>query len=375
MNAINNHDSPVISSEVGRTRGFTDAQEQPPQNAEVLPGAFSPSSDFYTALKAKASPVLPDQRFIHSAAISGGTDADIAKQHERKYYADEVHATKDKVFRRVREDISDNIASGEAHEANLKEKLDETRQYLNSPDKEQQHQPWTKRAAVLVAVMFALALIFVAAEVHNGMTFAMESGHDHLKSWWAALLFAVVPCTALGIFLKLISLLFRTERGRRIFQFVLGIIGCAAAVAAVPVFALTYSNFAANPIDVLTGQAAATGFSPVKVIALQIFLCGLASASLIISAWGIIEQHCQPAKVENPAWRRIKQDLDKISGILRKDRELLGFVEGKIMHLESERDKLIHDAIRLFTALRLRHDLRQQHAQELLAVSTNPDKK
>jgi len=372
---INNHDSPIMPPEVRRTRGFTNAHEQPQQNAEVLPGAFSPSSDFYTALKTKAAPVLPDQQFIKSLAISDGTDADIAKQHERRFYADEVHATKDKVFRRVREDISENIGSGEAHEANLKEKLHETKQYLNSPDKELQHQPWTKRAAVLVTVMFALALIFVAAEVHNGMTFAMESGHDHLKNWWAALLFALVPTTSLGIFLKLISLLFHTERGHRIFQFVLGITGCAAAVAAVPVFALTYSNFAADPVSVLTGQTAATSFSPVTVIIAQIFLCGLASASLLISAWGIIEQHCQPAKVENPAWRKIKQDLDKISDILRKDRELLGFVEGKIMHLESVRDKLIHDAIRLFTALRLRHDLRQQHAQELLAVSTNPEKK
>jgi hypothetical protein len=375
MNAINNHDSSVILPEVSRTRGFTDEQEQPPKNTEVQPGAFTPSNSFYTALKTKPLPVSVDEGFIQSAAITGATSADVANQHERKFYADEVHATKDKVFRRVRDDILDNIASGEAHEKNMQRKLDETRQYLNSPDQEQQHQPWTKRAKVLVTVMFILALTFIAAEVHNGMTFAMESGHDHLKNWWAALLFAIVPCMSLGVFLKLISLLFHTERGRRIFQFVLGIIGCAAAVAAVPVFALTYSGFASNPIDILTGQATATSFSPVKVIALQIFLCGLASASLLISAWGIIEQHCQPVKVENPAWRRIKQDLDKISDILRKDRELLGFVEGKIMHLESERDKLIHNAMRLFTALRLRHELRQQHAQELLAVSTNPNKK
>jgi len=211
--------------------------------------------------------------------------------------------------------------------------------------------------------MFMLAAIYVAAEIRNGMVFCLMSGRELLQNPLMALLISLVPCTAVGVFLELLSIQFQTDRARWLFKLVVGLAGLAAAVAAIPMFAMTYSGFLREPVDVMA-SGGVDRFSPAVTIGSQIFLCSLAAGALVIFAFGIIEKHRGPVRMDNPAWLKIKQDLDEISRVLRKDRELLGFAKGKLDALMADLDRLLGEAVAAYWLARQPWELREQRARE-----------
>jgi hypothetical protein len=334
-----------------------------------LPGAFQPSDEFYRVVSKKA-PVLPlDEKFIQATALGGGSEKEIAEHHRAIFFGEPVRAGKWEVLRRVVDDIGENIQSGEAHEARLKQDLNGLDRYLSDARTSDSCRPWRVETRILVGAMLLMSMLYLWIEIHNGIAIAMGSGHEHLKKPWAAFLFSLLPCTGLGVFLKLISLMLESDRARWRFGMAVSCFGCAAAIAAVPVFALTYAGFLADPIQALVGQQGTGGrISPVLGMSLQIALCSMATAGLVIGAWEFIKQHRLTVKVTNPAWRMVKRDLDRVSEILRNDRELQGQFEGLIKSLEGELTAFIGRAVAAFNFLRLQAQAGQREKEKNKAL-------
>lgn len=330
--------------------------------AEVLPGAFEASDTFYRVVRKETEPVFPDRSFIVSAALVSSGEPKVLEFHRNLFFSDEARAAKCHVLRQTVADVQDNIASGEAHEAARKADLKRTDRDLFEDAKPGQVQ-WRLSTRILVAVMFVLAAIYVVAEVRNGMVFCLMSGRELLQNPLMALLISLVPCTAVGVFLELLSLQFQTDRARWVFKLVLGIAGLVSAIVAIPLFASTYAGFLSDPGEVMTSGAVG-GFSPAVTIGLQIFLCSFAAGALVIFALGIIEKHRAPARIDNPAWLKIKNDLDQLSRVLRKDRELLGFAQGKLEALMADLNGLLEAALTGYRIARQPWELREQRAKE-----------
>jgi hypothetical protein len=328
---------------------------------EALPGAFEASDQFYRVVRKETMPMGADRDFVDATAAVNGGEEKVARFHRDLFFADEARAAKDQVLRQTIADVQDNIASGEAHEAERKGELDRTERDLFE-DAKPQH--WRLSTRALVVVMFVLALVYVAAEIRNGMVFCLMSGRELLQNPLMALLISLVPCTAVGVFLELLSIQFQTDRARWLFKLVLGVAGLVAAVSAIPLFAVTYSGFLREPGEMMA-NGGGDGFSPAVTIGLQIFLCSLAAGALVIFALGIIEKHRGPVRMDNPAWLKIKKDLDEISRVLRKDRELLGFAQGKLNALVADLDRLLGEAVAAYRLARQPWELREQRAREL----------
>jgi hypothetical protein len=329
-------------------------------SVETLPGAFEASDQFYRVVRKETLPIKADRDVVDSVAAVNGGEEQVRAYHRSLFFADEPRAAKDQVLRQTIADVQDNIASGMAHEAKRKAELDRTEQDLREDAKP---QVWHVSTRVLVVAMFAIAAVYVAAEIRNGMVFCLMSGRELLQNPVMAFLISLVPCTGVGVFLELLSLQCQTDRARWLFKVVLGVAGLVAAAAAIPLFAMTYAGFLREPGEVMA-NGGGDGFAPAVTIGLQIVLCSLAAGALVIFALGIIEKHRGPARIDNPAWLKIKKDLDEISRVLRKDRELLGFAQGKLNALLADLDRLLGEAVAAYRLARQPWELREQRARE-----------
>jgi hypothetical protein len=329
-------------------------------NTDDLPSAFRPSSEMYRVVRKELKPISLDRSIILVAAQSNSGEQAIASYVAHIFFSDEVRAVKSSVLRNTIAHIQQNIVSVERHEAERKRALHVTRRDRDEPGGPMN---WRLSTRLMVIVMFIFACLYLAAEVRNGMLFAKMSGIQELKGNLAALLLSLVPCTALGVFLKLLSLLFHTDRSRWLYHCVVGTCGLVAALAAIPFFASTYGAFMRDPVESMLSASAPT-FSPGFTIGVQILLCGLATAALVIFAFAIIEHHRKPLKVDNAAWLKIQADLQKINRTLRHDRDLLGFAQGKLDALNNELNEMTSKATLAYRAVRRSYETLDQQSKE-----------
>ncbi len=309
-----------------------------------LPSAFQPSSEFYRVARKDTEPLELDVAFIVAAAHANTGEQTVNERVRSLFFADSARAAKRSVLDATVRDIQDNVRSGEAHERERSQELNRTRR---DRDEDGGKLVWRLSTRVLVTMMFLFAGFYLFAEIRNGMLFAKMSGIEELKSTIAALMLALVPCTAVGVFLKLLSFQFLNDESRWKYHSVVGGVGLVAALTSVPLFAKTYAVFLRDPVEALT-TSAGPAFSPAFTIAVQILLCSVASAALLIFAFAIIERHRSPLKRNNPAWLKIKADLDQISQVLRHDRELLSLAQGLLDALNAELSGLITDATTVY---------------------------
>jgi hypothetical protein len=104
-----------------------------------------------------------------------------------------------------------------------------------------------------------------------------------------------------------------------------------------------------DPIALMTGEAGTAGAAnSAWTFALQILTGNLIAGAMWLTAALLIERHRPSIRVENPTWRRVKDDLDAISNLLRKEREKLGLVQAGLIRIEAERHQLITRAVELF---------------------------
>lgn len=324
----------------------------------TLPSAFRPSSEFYRVARKDTEPLVLNAAFIVAAAHANAGEHTISDRVRNLFFADSARAAKRSVLDATIGDIQENIRSGEAHDRERTQELHRTRR---DRDEEGGKLLWRPSTRVLVTMMLLFAGFYLFAEIRNGMLFAKMSGIEELKSTIAALMLALAPSTAVGLFLKLLSFQFHNDESRWKYHSGVGAVGLVAALAAVPLFAKTYAIFLRDPVEAMT-TSAGPAFSPALTIGVQILLCSIASAALLIFAFAIIERHRSPLKRDNPAWLKIKGDLDQISQVLRHDRELLSLAQGLLDALNAELSGLIIDAT---TAYRLERQSIQSGEQRI----------
>lgn len=120
-------------------------------------------------------------------------------------------------------------------------------------------------------------------------------------------------------------------------------------MAAVPIFAQTYSRLTADPIAAMTGsESVSPGSNSWWTFALQLFVGNLVAGAMWLTAAHIVERHRPSVRAENPMWSRVKNDLDKQATGLREEREKLGLFQGKLEIIGSKRHQLVTLAVELY---------------------------
>lgn len=312
---------------------------------EILPSAFVESDNYYKVFK-KVHPALePERSVILAAAWNGSGEQVVRAHHVAKFNAE--WAGDELVLRRVEQDVAENVRSGEAHEREFDAILNGTDPYI---EEHREPKPWTVWDRVQLVAMLLFSLVLLTVDMNSAALTLMNSGLDGFRDhYWRAALFNVALIIGGAFLIKSASNWLTTDQGGRRYAWVVCIAAAVSLFVALPVFAKTYARMTIDPIALMTGEAGTTGTAnSAWTFALQILTGNLIAGAMWLTAALLIERHRPSIRVENPTWRRVKDDLDAISNLLRKEREKLGLVQAGLARIEAERHQLVTRAVELF---------------------------
>ncbi|MCX6927555.1 MAG: hypothetical protein NT154_30760 [Verrucomicrobia bacterium] len=319
--------------------------EPEPLPTEVLPGAFVGSDNYYKVFR-KEHPALEAERSVILAAAWNGSGEQVVRAHHvAKFNAE--WAGDELVLRRVEQDVAENVRSGEAHERKFDTILNGTDPYL---EEHREPKPWTVWDRGQLAAMLVFSLVLLTVDMNSAALTLMNSGLDGFRDhYWRAALFNVALIIGGAFLIKSASNWLTTDQGGRRYAWVISVAAAVSLFVALPVFAKTYARMTIDPIALMTGEAGTTGTAnSAWTFALQILTGNLIAGVMWLTAALLIERHRPSIRVENPTWRRVKDDLGAISTLLRKEREKLGLVQAGLTRIEAERHQLITRAVELF---------------------------
>ncbi len=251
------------------------------------------------------------------------------------------------MLRRVEQDVAENVHSGEAHEGRLKDILADTEPYV---EEHCEPKPWTLWDKAQLAAMLLFSIVLLTVDMNSAALTLMNSGLDGFRDhYWRAALFNVALIIGGAFLIKSASLWLTTDQGGRRYAWAVCMAATLSLFVALPVFARTYARMTIDPVALMTGEAGTTGTSnSAWTFALQILTGNLIAGAMWLTAALLIERHRPSIRVPNPTWRRVKDDLDAISNLLRKEREKLGLVQAGLARIEAERHQLVTRAVELF---------------------------
>lgn len=326
-------------------------QQSPPVNGashstiDLEPGAFINSrTDYWIANKDRAE-VQPDRDVILSTAWNNSGESVVREHHTAKF--DAVWADAEQVFRNVLEDVAANVRSGEAHLRELTKRLNRTDRYVET---EYKTKPWTGwDVAQLVAVVW-FSVMLLGVDVNSAAVTLMASGIEAFREhYWRSALFNLSVIMGGAFLIKSVVSWLETDFARRRYVRIVFVLAGLSVVAAVPVFAQTYSRLTADPISLMTGNGpSSTGATSWLVFALQLLTGNLIAGAMWLTAAEIVEAHRPSVRVENPIWRRVKDDVDKQAAGLRQEREKVGLFQGKLEIIKAKRHQLVTRAVELY---------------------------
>jgi hypothetical protein len=307
----------------------------------VSPGAFEHSDNYYKVFSKEHSPLHPDRKVILAAAWNGSGEPVVRHHHEQIFNAE--WAGDEQVLLQVAHDIAGNVRSGEAHERELEARLSATNRY---PDENGGAQPWTGWAVAELVAMILFSFLLLAVDVNSAATTLMNSGLDTFRGHYGrAALFNLALIIGGAFLVKAFSRLFHTDASRRRYAIAVGIVAALSLACSLPLFAQTYARMTADPIALMTGNTTTVGIQKAAwTFAFQILTGNLIAGFMWLMSALIIERHSP----KEPSWKRIKDDLDSLSALLRKEREKLGLVQAGLARIGAQRDQLVTCAVEQF---------------------------
>jgi hypothetical protein len=321
--------------------------EKAPRRAstETSPGAFAESDNYYKVFRKEHPALEPERSVILAAAWNESGEQVVRAHHVAKFNAE--WAGDELVLRRVEQDVAENVRSGEAHERKFDAILNGTDPYL---EEHREPKPWTVWDRAQLAAMLVFSLVLLTVDMNSAALTLMNSGLDGFRDhYWRAALFNVALIIGGAFLIKSASNWLTTDQAGRRYAWAVSVAAAVSLFVALPVFARTYARMTIDPIALMTGEAGATGTAnSAWTFALQILTGNLIAGAMWLTAALLIERHRPSIRVENPTWRRVKDDVDAISNLLRKEREKLGLVQAGLTRIEAERHQLVTRAVELF---------------------------
>ena len=321
------------------------AAESVPMPTETLPGAFVESDNYYKVFRKEHPALEPERSVILATAWNGSGEQVVRAHHVAKFNAE--WAGDELVLRRVEQDVAENVRSGEAHERKFDAILNGTNPYV---EEHREPKPWTLWDRAQLAAMLVFSLVLLTVDMNSAALTLMNSGLDGFRDhYWRAALFNVALIIGGAFLIKSASNWLTTDQAGRRYAWVISVAAAVSLFVALPVFAKTYARMTIDPIALMTGEAGTMGTAnSAWTFSLQILTGNLIAGAMWLTAALLIERHRPSIRVENPTWRRVKDDLDAISNLLRKEREKLGLVQAGLTRIEAERHQLVTRAVELF---------------------------
>ena len=314
-------------------------------NTAADPGAFiNGRMDYWIANKDRPE-VQPDRDVLLSAAWTNSGEAVVRDHHTAKFNA--IWADAESVFHEIVQDMASNVRSGEAHLRELTKRLNRTDRYVEA---EHKTLPWTGwDVAQLVAVIW-FSLMLLGVDVNSAAVTLMESGIEAFREhYWRAALFNLSVIMGGAFLIKSVVNWLETDFARRRYARTVFILAGVSVLVAVPVFAQTYSRLTADPISLMTGSGpSSAGPNSWLVFALQLLAGNLIAGAMWLTAAEIVEHHRPSVRVENPMWRRVKDDLDKQAAGLREEREKVGLFRGRLDIINAKRSQFVTRAVEMY---------------------------
>jgi hypothetical protein len=320
--------------------------EQPnPAVAEAAPAGVVIQDLAYWVRKEKRPAVELDRGLILIAAENQSGESAVAQQHTAMFNS--VWADLERVLKAVVHEMTRNMLSCEAHIRELAHRLKNTNRYI---EVERKTVPWTFWDAVQFCAVIVFGLFLLGVDVNSAAVTLMESGIESFRNnWWRAALFNLSVIMGGAFVIKSVGNWLETDVARRRYAFtVLGLAG-VALIAAVPVFAQTYSRLTADPLASMTAsQTGAHDAGGWWIFALQLLVGNLVAGAMWLTAAQLVERHRPSVRSENPMWRQVKQDLDRYTAMLREEHEKLGLRQGDLDVIAAKRNDLLARAVEYY---------------------------
>ncbi len=345
-NGGNGHDTPPIAAPaVSSDHGGNGNGKAAQPSVEATPGAFVASDNEYRVLSKEHPALTPERELILGAAWNRSGEQVVRAHHVAKFDAE--WAGDEQVLRQVAHDISENVQSGESHERNLSSVLHSTDPYVYE---QRETKPWTIWDRVQLAAMLLFSIVLLAVDINSTALILMNSGLDGFRGhYWKAALFNLALIIGGAFLIKAISAWLTSDQARRRYTLVVASSAIVSLIVALPVFARMYARMTIDPIALMTGEVGSAGsVNSALTFALQIFTGNLIAGTMWLTASLFIERHRPSIRIENPAWRRVKDDLDVISNLMRQEGEKLGLVQAGLVRIDAERRELVTRAVELY---------------------------
>jgi hypothetical protein len=343
----------------------------PHADTDAAPGPFINSRMDYWVVKKDRPEIRPDRDVIVATAWNGSGEAVVREHHVAKFNS--FWADAEAVLREVVRDMAANVRSGEAHLRELARHLARTDRYV---EVERKSQPWTFwERAQLVGILF-FSFLLLGVDVNSAAITLLESGIDSFRNhYWRAAMFNLSVIVG-GVFLiKSVANWQETDFARRRYALVMIVLAAISLIAAVPIFAQTYSRLAADPLAAMaTLDTVSHSSNSWWTFALQLVVGNLVAGAMWLTAARIVEIHRPSVRAENPMWARVKGDLDKQAAGLREEREKVGLFQGKLDIIGAKRHQLVTRAVELYRLAAVESERSRKTASLLNQLLDDQDK-
>jgi hypothetical protein len=310
-----------------------------PPFVSVLPGIFQPSSLPGKALAhPRVQPQL-DGNSILEAALRGASPESVRKHHTNIYNCDPVISRNEPLLQRIRQNLNESIAGGEARVRELGNLLQQVlpTSIAGTPA----WSAWTI-AELTALLLFSVALL--VADLNASASILMNGGLDTFRGHYFRAAFFNLSLICGGAFLcKAMSRLFETDAARRRYLFAVGILAAIAVTYALPVWASMYAKIQLDPLSQLAGPETNSGPTALPFVA-QIAAGNLLAGFLWLASSRLIDPHIRDKR----DCSALRKEAERITARLHSERRKLGIVEGRLAGIEADRNKFVERALEKF---------------------------